>query len=354
MDEKRAQELIEKIKQGVTEEVKKEIEKELKENIIPQFTKGVDNKKKASETFRDIIKALWNNDWGQVKSLTETDEGGAFIPTEVSKEVARLMGQVGLVRKAGARVFSLNNPTKVPVFSGATLGSFTTEGATLTAVSDTLFSEVDFKLHKYISIIPMSVELLEDAPGLVDLLTVLVAEDLAAREDYACLMFDTASGDPWDGIIKVADNVYTLTGDITDGTWEDLVKLRDAAPYQVKYSGAYFMHPSVWSFYQSFKDSTNRPIFDLEKNTFAGRPVFEVPFLPAKGSTSGGKAVVVYGDFKYLWIGEKGGLSLEVMREATIGSTKLGEKDFRALKFRKREGAVVVKTDAFAVMKTAA
>ena len=348
--EEQVKEYLEQLRNGIVEDVVKQIRNDI---LKPPQGKEAEFMK-AKEKFRDIIKALASGDIGKAKTLSESDEGGVFIPTEVSNQVARLMGEFGLVRKAGARTFPLKNSVRVPVFSGASLSTWGKEDVDYSAVSGSLFSSKTVSLDKLLSLIPITVELIEDAPALTDLLTLLVAEDMAKQEDQGVIFYNSGGGDPWDGLCFNSNvNEYTLSGDVDAEDWTALLTLRDTAPSSVKYTGAYFMHPSVWEHFRADKDNTGRPIFDLEKNTFAGRPVFEADFMPEIGSTSGGKPVVLYGDFRFVWIGEKGNITLEVLTQGTIGDINLITKDYRVLKFRKRQGWQAVMPTAFAVMKTA-
>jgi len=247
--------------------------------------------------------------------------GGYLVPEEFENEVIRKLANDVAIRRAGARVFTMNsNRLEVPTETARNSGGWITEGSAYTE-QDTTLGQVALTPYKYTRLIQTTEELLEDsAVDLANYLAIVFAEDFAEAEDTAFLQ-GTGSNQPT-GILNDtnitendADNLSF--GDETAGLGADDVidhfySLR--APYRRQ--SVWIMNSTSAQALRKMKDGNGQYIWtetapggvaNGEPARLLGRPVIVSDNI-TDDATDGNR--ILLGDFRYYLIGQRRGLTI--------------------------------------------
>lgn len=197
----------------------------------------------------------------------------------------------------------------------------------------------------------------------------LFAEAIAGEEDKQGLR---GSGAPFTGILAVSgvntvnmDSGETAFSDITSDHLRDLV----AGVKTLALAGAgFYMHRSVWGVVQKLKDASGQyfvtapnPVMtgDASKGSGVvgyiwGYPVYLSEKMPAVSETAVSTKFVIFGNPKFIYLGDRKQMTIAISEEATIGETNLFESNMSAVRITERIGMEVALPSAFSVLKTAA
>jgi len=344
----------------MTKEELKTLIKEEFENLIEIQRKlykepEPDQKKAAMDKMVEFVRSL-------SKGLTEgTDSaGGYLVPEEFRAEVLRIAKDVGYAMRLATQIPMKTDTMNIPSLASSVSVGWVTEGNAASESTPT-FGQVQLSAKKMMALTVISNELLEDAGvDVVNLLTTLFGEAIAEEIDKQVF---TGSGSPFTGILNNSNvNITTMgSGDTTYDKvdFDDLINVVASVDANAKKGAAWFMHPTVVAVIRKLKDSNGQylwaPPVGGQPATILGYPVYEIIDMPATSDSSqANKAFIAFGNLKYVYLGIKGDMSVDVLKEATIGSTNLGETDQRALRIKQRIGFAIALPDAFGVLKTAA
>lgn len=145
---------------------------------------------------------------------------------------------------------------------------------------------------------------------------------LASQEEQAILA-GTGFNQPT-GIVKTisADSDCYITAAGKEILPTDLIKLQKSLPRSFRRNAVWLVSDSALEQIQSTRDLVQNFVWnfngtELAKNppTLLGSPIFCSPYLPEVES---GKIPVIYGDFNYLWIIERGGKTIKTLKEINI------------------------------------
>ena len=372
------------IKSAVLEGVQAEIKAQGLDNIDRKFVSmksGVSEddiaKMDAKEKTVLFLKAVVNKDLAQLANLKAMNEttasaGGYLVPDEFEAMVMRLVENYGLIR-SGATIVPMNSDTKrVPVLSTSVSVSFPGE-ATAATESQPVFAEAVLNAKTAVGITPMSNEFLADATvNVIDLVAELFAEAIAGAEDTQGFV---GSGSPFTGILNDAGvTVFTpTTGNSTFTLCTSPDNLRDliaqVKPFALN-GAAFYMHRSVWSILQQKKASTGgdyfvstsspvlnangagNPMGQKAVGTVWGYPVFLTDVLPTTTGVS--TKYIIFGNIKHALLGDRAGITVDVTKEATVGSANLFERNMSAVRVTRRFAFTVGLGTALAVLRTSA
>lgn len=384
MDEKivaQLSEMIEKSleKMDIAGTVEKAVEAKLEEKGIGAMHKKIFG---ASEDVKDLegkekcarfVKALFAKDREVLTALSSkamtggtAADGGYLVPDEFRSEVIRLVEDFGIVRKM-ARVIPMKRDTlNLPKVSASVTVSWPGEATAGTASQPTL-AQVQLLAKTLVGLTPMSNELLEDADvDVVALLVELFAEAIAGEEDGQGLV---GTGSPFTGVIAAAGTtVVTMAAGKDTFAEADLDDYRDLIS-QVKSTvlsgSAFFMHRSVWGLVQKLKEnsqhvgafqnpivSTNAPQGVGVAGYLWGYPVYLSDKMPSVTAIS--TKFVIFGNLRYLYLGDRKQVTMSVSQDATIGAFNLFEMNMSAVRVTERIGLSVGLGEAFSILKTAA
>lgn len=372
------------IKDAVATGVKSEIEARGLDNIDRKFVSKISGvsvediaNMDAKEKTVLFLKAVVNKDLAQLANLKAMNEttasaGGYLVPDEFEAMVMRLVEDFGIVRNL-ATVIPMNSDTKrIPVLSTSVTVSFPGE-ATAATESQPVFAEAVLNAKTCVGITPMSNEFLADANvNVIDLVAKLFAEAIAGAEDSQGLV---GTGSPFTGVLNdTGVTVFTpATGNSTFTLCSDPDNLRDlisqVKPWALN-GAAFIMHRSVWGIIQKKKASTSGEYFVstaspvLNANgagnpfglkavgTIWGYPVYLSDKMPTTTGVS--TKYIIFGNLSHALLGDRAGITVDVTKEATVGSANLFERNMSAVRVTRRFAFAVGLGEAFAILRTSA
>lgn len=345
-------------------------------NMSDEDVAKMDKKTKVAK----FVKAIYQKDMGTLvalKAMTEgTDSAGGFlVPEEWAAELNRIVEDFGLVPKLSTRYRMTSDTMHIPRLSASVTVSYPGEATAGTASQPTLES-VTLLAKTVMGITPMSNELLADANvNLVDQLTMLYGEAIAGEADKQGL---TGTGSPFTGIlgdagvnvVDAASTQDTYAEAATADNCRDLIA--QIKPWALQ-GAAFIMHRTVWATIQKTKASTGGDYFASAANpilsgtagqgfpaatagTLWGYPVYLSDKMPATsdGGSQASKKFIIFGNLKHVFWGLRGEITVDVSREATVGSDNLFAANMSAVRVIQRHAVAVGLPLAFAVLKTSA
>lgn len=346
---------------------------------VPASFIGVDEETLAKmdkkQRVAQFIKAVFHKDVGalaQLKAMSEgtNGAGGFLVPDEFAAEVNRVVEDFGLVPKLATKYTMGSDTLNVPRLSATVTVSYPGENTAGTASQPTL-QQVQLLAKTLVGITPMSNELLADANvDVVDLLVTLFAEAIAGQLDSQGL---AGSGSPFTGVLNDAgvtvvtpaagNSTFTLCA--TPDNLRTLIS--QVKPWALQGAG-FIMHRNVWEIIQTKKSSggdyfisTANPVLTgiagqgfptAAAGTLWGYPVYLSDKMT--GTTAVSTKFVIFGNLKYLFMGQRNQMAVDISRDGVIGSDSLFEKNMSAVRVTTRHALAVGLPTAFAVLSTSA
>lgn len=340
---------------------------------------GMTDEKLASlqgkEKTAQFFKAVYNKDLSTLASMKAMNEGtgsagGFIVPDEFASEVNRIVEDFGLIAKLATKYPMGSDTLNIPRLSASVTVSYPGENTAGTASQPTL-ENVQLLAKTIVGITPMSNELLADSNvNLVDLLAQLFAEAIAGTMDVQGF---TGTGAPFTGIFgdagvtvvtpSAGNSTFTLCS--TPDNFRTLIS--QVKPWALSGS-AFFMNRAVWELVQVKKASTGGDYFASTVNPVVsgsgvagmnapagslwGYPVYLTDKIT--GTTGVSTKFAIFGNLKHLYVGERGGMTVDISREGVVGADSLFEKNMSAVRVTKRHAIAVGLPTAFAVLKTSA
>lgn len=317
-----------------------------------------------------FFRALAGKDMAYLASLKTMSEnvdsaGGFLVPEEVAAELDRVTNNYGLIRKLARHI-----PMSRDIFNMPTLGTVPTvtwpgEGTAGTDGSPVL-SNVKMQAKTCIGLSPVTNELLADAnQSVVDMLMELFAEALAGEEDNQAF---NGTGSPFLGILQSSDvSVVTAASASTFAT----VTLNDyreciAQIGETALPGCVWVfNKAVWALIQEqLQNSQNVGTFQnplvtteapkggllIPAGYLWGYPVYTSDKMISTTAVS--TKFGIFGNFKHFYFGDRQQVSMDISKEATVGSVNAFASNHSIVRVMQRVALAIGVPAAFAVIKT--
>lgn len=304
-----------------------------------------------------FFRAIVSRDYVEAKDLSEGVDaaGGYLVPTEFQAEVLRIIPKYGVARR-DCRIIPMGAKKKtIPsLVSGVT--AYWTEEMAKKTKSNPSFGLVTLTARKLAGICPSTDELLEDsAIDVYNLLVELFAEAFGKAEDAALF---TGSGSPITGIFnKVGVNVVAFAdASIANMTPDDLLSMVNSVEDFSETNGKFYLHRTILNVLRLKKDTQGQYVFQAPTasapGSIWGYPYEKVAVLPKLTDDAANKKFLVFGDLRYVLLGDRKKMSVDISKDATIGTTNLFETDMQAIRVVERLDIQVGIPKALAVGKT--
>lgn len=377
-----AKSIVEGIKADLPEMIGKEVETRLEEKGISKINNKLFggqaelSKLEGVEKMTKFFRAIRFGDAETANTLTAKEKamsggtdanGGYLVPDEFRTEVARIAENFGIIRQL-SRVIPMKRDTlRLPKITATVAVYWPGEGVAGTASQPTL-GQITLLAKTMVCLTPVTNELLEDADAdTIALLVELFAEAIAGEEDNQGL---TGSGSPFTGVLADAGVtvVTQATGDTTFAkiTADYMRDMISSVKPLVLQGAVFVMHRSVWATVQKLKGSdgqyiatTANPVTTGDATAGVGIvgyawgfPVYLSEKMPS--STALSTKYVIFGNFKYLYFGDRKQMTVAMSEQATVGGTNLFEANMSALRITERIGLTLALPTAFVALKTSA
>jgi len=307
------------------------------------------------------LQAQYLHDYKMVKDLSEgTDsEGGYLVPSPLSNRIYEIITAIGHARREMTVLPMSSMTLDLSTLATKPTVAWISEGAQITA-SDLAFGRKTLTAEKLAGITAMSNEVLADAN--VDLVNYNIqkfAEAIADSEDEA--FFNTCSASGVTGILQDTTNTVTMgSGDTSfaDMAYTDLVDVIYTLGAKQRQGAKWCFSSYITSLVMKLLDSQNRPIWSRategEPAYLLGYPIIENDQMPESGDDAVSTEFLAFGNFKEYIIGDRQAMTSTILREGTVGSTNLAEKDSSGLRVVERVSGIAPTPLAFVTLKTAA
>jgi HK97 family phage major capsid protein len=325
----------------------------------------MDDKSKKEYESKVIIanyfKALFNKDVAMIKALSEGtgSAGGYLVPSVLSSKIYEIVLATGAARREMTVIPMTSMTLDLSTLATKPVIYYVGEGNQITA-SDLVFGRKTLTAEKMAGITAMSNELIDDAN--IDLINFNVqkfAEAFALEEDKAFFNTSTATGIK--GLLEDTTTQVVMTSgdtDFTDISYSYLIDVVYSIGANQRIGAKWCFSSYIMSLIMKLKDLQNMPIWSRaiegQPATLLGYPIIENDQMPQFADNGVSKKCLIFGNFTKYIIGDRKQMTATVLREGTIGSTNLAEKDSSGIRVVQRVSGVAPNPLEFATLKTAA
>lgn len=249
-------------------------------------------------------------------------QGGYLVPTEFHNGIQSALEEENVMRKI-ATVISTQSEYIIPFVTSKPTASWISEGETIQLTNEA-FNRMSLGAYKLATAITCSNELLADSYyNLEAHLIYQFAKGLARAEEEAFLI---GAPDETTGTVSRPTGILTTIGGNSDCykettgaeiTADDLINLQYSVRRPYRRNACFLTSDETLALIRKLKDSTQNFIWqpstqEGEPSRLFGQPILTSPFMPSPES---GKIAVLYGDFSYYVIAERGQRTVRALRE---------------------------------------
>lgn len=250
---------------------------------------------------------------------SDDTEGGYLIPPELGGAVVDLARSASVVTRAGAQTVRMNSRQMdlVRVTSDPT-SYWRPEGVAVTA-SEPLFDKVSLRARTLAAVIPVSLEMMEDAANAPTILSNLLQESMAQALDSRAMLGTGAESQPL-GVVNTAG----IDSQTSVGTPTNYVETSASvqAIMTANFPGetselSWVAHPRDWATYDGLTDTTNQP---LNPTPWAASLMrFSTTALPTTDGGGSNESTMIVGHFPSMIIGMRtNGVRIRVLQSGTV------------------------------------
>ncbi len=253
-------------------------------------------------------------------------EGGYLVPTRYSTDLVAALAESSIVRKAGARVLTVQGTTsfKVPTMTHSTAAVLTSEEGAFDEAEPT-FSEVEFSPYKYTKLVKVSDELLADSR--IDVMQQVIAPDAAqafAAAENSAFTSGTGSGQP-QGVVA-GSSLGVTAASATAVAADEVLDLFYSLGYLYRQNAVWLMNDGTLKLVRKLTDSNEQYLWqpgleDGQPDRLLGRPVYT---LNAMDLPASGKKSIIFGDMSYFWIANFAALTVQRLDQLYAASGQVG------------------------------
>lgn len=263
---------------------------------------------------------------------TSPDSAGGFlIPTEWDTRLIKALEEENVIRKLGTTITTASEH-KISRVATTPTAAWLDEGQSITFSNGT-FNQITLDAHKVGIGILISEELLSDS--MFDIESEILDQFSKAIADTEEDAFLNGAPDAVTGkvgrptgiitTISANANMYMTTKG-AEPTADEIIDLSYKLPRPYRKNAAFLVNDSTLAAIKKFKDQTQRYIWEEsyqagEPSRILGYPVYTSPYVPAIAS---GKFAILFGDFSYYNIADRGTRTIQELTEAYAVSGQVG------------------------------
>lgn len=303
-------------------------------------------------------------------AMNTTEDSEVVPPAEFLSEVERLEALAGVTQPYTDNM-PLNSKAVTMLMGDDDLEMDFTDEAGKIKSKRIAFTQKTLTLRKATGILPMTQEL-EDysAVRLWNDAAQRFARAVAKKRDYLVFNETSAVSPKNKGVLHVSGtNGVTIDGDsIADLVHDDLIDALYGVPTQSALNGRWYFHRTIMGTIMKIKDDYGRSIWspalaDGTPSMVLGKPYTLVDLeLPSVSEDAAETPFIVFGDLKYVTVGETSGLRIEMFNNGIVGdpdeedqdanTLNLLTQDMRAMRGVKKINGIVRFPEAFSVIST--
>ena len=316
-----------------------QLSKPTSEPIRPAFQPAINAKPTATDAYN---KAFWQMVRGNVTpevrnalSVGTDAKGGYTVPDEFERQLIQALEENNIFRQIAHVIKTESGTHAIPVASDSGEAVWVDEGGEITD-ADPTFAQAVLKAYKMGTLVKVSNELLNDsAIDIAGYIAERIGKRFGNAEEKA---FFTGTGESDNPAVASQPTgiLTTLNGDITTDaytaiTFDDVYGLyyKLAEPYRK--NARFICNETIMLKLMTLKDGESqyiwKPSLEIGKpDTILGRPVHTSQYMPALAGTTAdkNKKVMLFGDFGYYWIGDRGSRTLKRLNELYAVTDQVG------------------------------
>lgn len=287
-----------------------------------KFTYGDFQMKSTNEYRKNFVNAIRSHfrDHTFVNMLSTTGDGGYLIDDEMNNEIVMQLEQKNFLREISTTI-QTQSDRKIPILTNPPSCSWTAEGESINFDSDVAYTQTAIGAFKLTSSVKITNELLYDNNfDLVTHIENLFTESAARYEVDAMLNGQSSDTSRPTGIITeiAADSdMYISSSSANTISSDDVISLVYELPREYRKNACFVMSDETAAVIRKLKNGTQDYIW--QQNYQAGEPellcgyrVYTTPFMPQIAS---GNIALVFGNFRYFYIAERGQRTFRELRE---------------------------------------
>lgn len=341
----------------------KHMEAKLTSNEVKKFHEDV--------VIFSFLKALRNNDMATVQTISDmaavkdlsegtNSAGGYLVPSVLSNRIYEIILAQGIARREMTVVPMTSKTMDLSTLATRPTIYYVAEGAAITQ-SDPAFGRKTLTTQKMAGITAMSNEVFEDANiNLVPYIIQKFAEAFTHEEDKA--FFNTSSSGGITGILEdTGVNIVTMASTKTafsDVSYANLVDVIYSLDVSQRAGAQWCMSSDILAYISKLVDDNNNPLWMMTRegqpSRLLGYPVIENDQMPGTADSAVSTSFIAFGNYKNYIIGDRRAVDAKVLKEGTVGSTNLAEKDSTGVVITQRVCGIAPTPLSFAKLRTAA
>ena len=327
------------------EEASAQLSKPTTEPIVTEpsaIAKGDGGAFKAA--FESYVRGEDPSKWMNAMTTLTGEDGGYVVPEEHQRTIVKKLHQISRTRNI-SKVIQTASLRNIPLEGDAPAFAWIDEGGAYGETQST-FGKTQLGAWKLGGIIKVSEELLKDS--MIDLEDYLAGQIALGIDKAEAPAFATGDGN------KKPTGYATGLGGVTlaskDGiTGDELIDIYYSFKEEYRTRATWRLHDSTMKTIRKLKDGNGNYIYAPalvmgERDMILGRPIVTDDYLPELGATS--VPVVVFGDFGYYTIADRGNIEIQRLNELYAANGYIG------FKVHKRVDAKRVLDEAFTAAVT--
>ena len=290
----------------------------------PNQKKPESKKGRASDEYRQaMIKAIRTN-FRQVDDILQEgidSAGGYLVPEEYDSRLIDVLEEENIMRKLATRI-TTSGEHKINMAANKPAASWIEEGGAI-QFSDATFDQIMIDAHKLHVAIKITNELLYDnAFNLEAYIIKQFGRAIANAEEDAFLNGD-GKGKPT-GLFKMATvGIQTTAADIKA---DDIISLIYSLKRPYRRNASFIMNDSTIAALRKLKDGNGQYLWQPsyqagEADHILGYTIHTSPFVP---EIAAGNLAIAFGDYSYYNIADRGGRTLQELKELFAGNGLIG------------------------------
>ena len=230
--------------------------------------------------------------------------GGYLVPDTFEQKIISGLTEGNLLRRLGTTV-QTNRTMRIPTANSDAEATWIPENLSI-PVSDVTYGEIVLNAYKLAHKVLVSDEMLEDAEfDLEDYIRQLAVQALAEAEEKAFFCGD-GNGKPL-GIVHQAE-VGVVSAQSNGICMDDMIELLHSVELPYRRNGVWVVSENAYLMLRRLKDHNGQFLWrsglsEDEPPTLFGCPIIANRQLDA---VAPGSKPVLFGDFSYFWIGDRG------------------------------------------------
>ena len=255
----------------------------------------------------------------------ELSDGGYLVPQSFNDEIVTKLQEENVLRQI-CKTITTESTHRVPVVATQPSANWIGEGDEI-EISSASFSTVTLEAHKLATCLLATSELIQDSfYDLENFLTNELGRAFSRAEEESFLNGDGMNNQPLGLLPTLAQSASSILQTTSSQiSADDLITLTYSIDRPYRRSAKFLMSDSTLALVRRIKDADQRYIWEpnyasAEPPTICGYPVFTSNYLPPPTS---GNTCVLFGDFNFVTIAERGIRQVRPLREKFALSDKV-------------------------------